>query len=435
MDISTPPAEERIELPGPSFGAQGQWVLTNSYGQLDWTNYESGASSFLAVAAPSIRYFVLENLSVGAGVGASFSRVSSFDAKKQTLITRETHYIVHGVLAHNVPMGRHLSFYPELNVGWQSISQDEHAVSPPNGVQPASDLRGLTIEVFAPLLIHPQANFFFGFGPDFVRVFDSPKDRATGNALGGPHTDLGAGVMVGGTFGGARTPLRDDRSDETAGRARVRFGDTGVLALDASSSIGGTYTWYDGGTWSGTVDIEPSLDVFVRDHFSVGGLLILSTQRYKGVNTLDGTTGDSTSTTLGGGVRVGYEVPIAPWVSWYPRAGFTYSHSESTADHRPHFAISRGTFVASAPFLFHIVPHVFVGAGPYVDVDAIAKIDSTSGASNPATSVGATILIGGWFRAYRAERRVAPPRDPPDPPTSPDPAPELDPVSTPEGVP
>jgi hypothetical protein len=49
-----------------------------------------------------------------------------------------------------------------------------------------------------------------------------------------------------------------------------------------------------------------------------------------------------------------------------------------------------------APLLFHMAPHLFVGAGPYVTVIRYLASGTQAAATAP-TSYGLTGLLGGWF--------------------------------------
>jgi hypothetical protein len=145
------------------------------------------------------------------------------------------------------------------------------------------------------------------------------------------------------------------------------------------------------------------IDRFVAPHFSIGldaGASYADDQGY-GVQTLQQTK----STSLTGGVRLGYDVPLGELFSLYPRLtlGISSTHSETTV------LAGWNTFAASsvsssigpvvnlyAPLLLHLIPHVFIGFGPRLQhsfgVQRGGPYDGTQ-----STLVGGDLVLGGWW--------------------------------------
>ena len=124
------------------------------------------------------------------------------------------------------------------------------------------------------------------------------------------------------------------------------------------------------------INVAPGLDYFIKDQISVGASLDLGT-----------TIGDGPDeTVLGGAVRLGYNMPVAESLSFWPRAKAGIVHSSTStiaASDTTSFLIG-----LDAPVLFHPVNHFFVGAGPKLDF----FIGDGSG-----VDIGVQTLIGGYF--------------------------------------
>ena len=119
--------------------------------------------------------------------------------------------------------------------------------------------------------------------------------------------------------------------------------------------------------------LHPAIDYFIADNVSVGGLVGL---QYN--------SGNPSSTTIELGVRAGYNLAIVNPVSFWPTIGILYQHHSNSTG----MGSSSSTVLEIfAPFLYHIVPHFFVGAGPIFDLPL----------SSGGNSYGLQTVIGGWF--------------------------------------
>ncbi|HET6146034.1 MAG TPA: hypothetical protein VFH68_00760 [Polyangia bacterium] len=116
--------------------------------------------------------------------------------------------------------------------------------------------------------------------------------------------------------------------------------------------------------------LHPAIDYFIANNVSIGGVVGL---QYN--------SGPST-TTVELGVRAGYNLAIVNQVTFWPTAGIFYSHFSND------MTSGSSTFLEIfAPFLYHIVPHFFVGAGPIFDLSL----------DNNGNGYGLQTVIGGWF--------------------------------------
>ena len=141
-----------------------------------------------------------------------------------------------------------------------------------------------------------------------------------------------------------------------------------------------------GGGTATTYAIQPALDYFVSSNVSVGGLIGLSRE-------VSSET-DLHLTTLLIGARIGYQVPIGNAASLWLRGGFSYEHQSFTAGgvDTSGYAVPLNIY---AVFLWHPVAHFFIGAGPFLNQDLIAKFEGSD--VGKRTDLGISSTIGGYF--------------------------------------
>jgi hypothetical protein len=170
------------------------------------------------------------------------------------------------------------------------------------------------------------------------------------------------------------------------------FGNAGQLVISDDLRAGLLYTSFSEGDASATdFQLQPAVDYFVIPNLSVGGQLSI---RY---NTDDDGSGDSIDTTLVGIVpRVGYNIPLGSLASIWPRVALGYVHA-SISTGVPSVSVSGYSIVleAFAPFLFHPVPHFFIGGGPIVSTELVSKVEDMEVAKT--TNIGLVSTIGGYF--------------------------------------
>ena len=119
--------------------------------------------------------------------------------------------------------------------------------------------------------------------------------------------------------------------------------------------------------------LHPSIDYFIAPNVSVGGLVGL---QYN--------SGNPSRTTVDLGIRAGYDLAIANQLTFWPTVGIVYSHTSLSNNMGSGSSTNLEIF---APFLYHIVPHFFVGAGPIFDLSL----------DNNGNGYGLQTTIGGWF--------------------------------------
>ncbi len=159
------------------------------------------------------------------------------------------------------------------------------------------------------------------------------------------------------------------------------FGDQGQIAVSSDSSLSISHTSVSGESASKTeIVLLPAIDYFVVHNLSIGGFVGLDYVK----------VGDGHSNKFEIGPRVGYNLPLSKRISFWPKLGFSYTHSSSSdlagGDTASGNHIALNLF---APFMFHPVTHFFVGFGPALDTDLSGDAKQTV--------VAARLTIGGWF--------------------------------------
>jgi hypothetical protein len=154
-----------------------------------------------------------------------------------------------------------------------------------------------------------------------------------------------------------------------------------ALSMGANIVISGRVT--DTG-----VTLAPGILYFVADDIAVGGNVLLDVSR------------SDPDDTLSFGIQpvVAYNVRLTPGVSMLPNGWMAYRSSSIEV-----FGLDRETRRISVgielPFLVHLVPHFFIGGGPYASYDLWAKsvTGSTSSDADKVADFGVRSVIGGWF--------------------------------------
>jgi len=148
-----------------------------------------------------------------------------------------------------------------------------------------------------------------------------------------------------------------------AGRAYAqgpRFGAANqvVLSTDATTSVS-YFSSFGTDARAFGLSLSPSLDFFFARNVSIGAGLdvFYDSSRSGGVD----------ATSVGGGVRgrLGVNVPLGRWVSWWPQAqaAFIAAHDQAGSSGE---AISSPTIGLYAPLLLQLRTHFFIGFGPFV---------------------------------------------------------------------
>jgi len=126
----------------------------------------------------------------------------------------------------------------------------------------------------------------------------------------------------------------------------ANFGTPGQVAIASDFSL-----FFSHFSDTSHLSLSPAVDYFLIPQLSVGGSVTFAYDSFKG---------GGHSTPFGLGPRVGYNIPLTPMFSLFPRLALTYTHNTETGEDSNNLL---GLFLF-APFLFHPVPHFFIGFGP-----------------------------------------------------------------------
>jgi len=151
------------------------------------------------------------------------------------------------------------------------------------------------------------------------------------------------------------------------------FAAIGQWAISFRTTDDGGYLFFhknSPGDWE--ISLHPAIDYFITSNVSLGAVV-----GYRHSPALTGTT------ELDLGARAGFNVNINDHVGVWPSASLAIKYFSS--DHIDDTTTAFGIF---APFLYHLVPHFFVGLGPSFSV-------LLSGADGK--SYGLDFVLGGWL--------------------------------------
>jgi len=184
------------------------------------------------------------------------------------------------------------------------------------------------------------------------------------------------------------------------------FGTAGRFVITGSFALSAGFTGHSpSDATSFSVRFVPALDYFVARNLSLGGFVL---------GTYDNATTsipyakiDTTTSAVGLGVSVGYNVPISQLFSWWLRSelAFALAHRKnegtlaqglSSTGAVSGSSTDEEVLVASLylPFLLHPVPHFFIGFGPEAFYDLVHKVGA---GDDQRFHFGASSTVGGWF--------------------------------------
>jgi hypothetical protein len=386
-------------------------MITDSYGATySKTSFQSNAFAEQGTIAPGVDYFVARNLSIGAELefGASSERGFFFDASTSqvTETTQTTSYGGGLRVGYNIELGRFVSVMPRLTASyhstWTALTYDAT-----DGLIPSRRFTrsGPSLELFAPLLLHPRPHFFVGLGPDVRRDFSTVTGGSADGVSGtGPSTRIGASIVLGGTFGGDVSPTDRAIDDISPKRVPIRFGEKGVLSLGADFAAGGAYVAYDHDpSFSGSISVAPAADLFVVDDFAVGISLFAGSARSHFDDPVAARPITSASTSFGAGARVSWNIEIVRWLSALARGGMSAAHTESSSSEpEPSYILLKQDALAldaALLLLIHPAQHFFIGVGPEVSSDVTHDVHPGD-SQNKAQTVRVTLSVGGWLKIF-----------------------------------
>lgn len=170
-----------------------------------------------------------------------------------------------------------------------------------------------------------------------------------------------------------------------AASAQEALGEEGQIAISSDLQLSFTSSKStppvgDAGDAVTTIVIKPALDYFVMESLSLGGHLGYAQTG----------SGDDKISGIGVGVRVGYAIPIADMVAFWPKAGIGYQ-TVSMGD----FSGNKMALEVFAPFAISPAEHFFVGIGPMLSMDLSSKMEGED--ANKDTTFGLMTQVGGYF--------------------------------------
>jgi hypothetical protein len=168
------------------------------------------------------------------------------------------------------------------------------------------------------------------------------------------------------------------------------FGDAGQFALSGERLFGYTYTHQTFGSGPAATGSTFTLlanpfgrgtggyswprvgfDYFIMRGISLGGSASFSRS----------SSGTNSTTAYEVAPRVGYEIPIGPWLDVWPRAGVTYVHFSLPGTTLGYFALT-----VEAPLAIVVSQHLVITFGPTLD---LGLSGSAGSGSAKITDVGA----------------------------------------------
>jgi len=228
-------------------------------------------------------------------------------------------------------------------------------------------------------------------------------------------------------FAGLLVPARA-LAQESPAQDKIRFGARGDLSFSddmqfscgatagggvsptpcAHPSIEGQSSSVPGGGSSSGFSFvfAPAADYFVLPRLSVGGQIL-----YAHVSATVPSQGGGGSVSASGDVwgfspRVGYDLNFGNRVSFWPKVYVEYSNA-SMSTGGPSVSSNRLALGIYAPFLFHPVPHFYVGVGPNLATDLSSGVSSggQSGDGPKTTQYGLLVTLGGWFATGQGDHQ------------------------------
>jgi hypothetical protein len=151
------------------------------------------------------------------------------------------------------------------------------------------------------------------------------------------------------------------------------FGAIGQWVLSMKTTGDNGYVFFhkpSEGDW--TLSLHPSLDYFITNGISLGATVgFLYSPAQTGTTVFDL------------GARAGFNLNINDNLGFWPTAGLSFN-----VDRRMHNTNTHTVLGVFAPFLYHLVPHLFVGLGP----SFAAPLQGGGG-----NAYGVDFVLGGWL--------------------------------------
>ena len=159
------------------------------------------------------------------------------------------------------------------------------------------------------------------------------------------------------------------------GAAASSFGVAGEWVISMQSNNAGSATpsfvFAKQASGGSRLLIQPGLDYFIGNGISVGGVVGFGYS-----------TGSPATTSVILGARAGFNQGLNEHVSFWPTIGIDGSYTHNATSN------SAAQLEVFAPFLYHVAPHFFLGAGPFLSYYV---------KGGPDTQYGLDFVIGGWL--------------------------------------
>ncbi|HEY1691591.1 MAG TPA: hypothetical protein VGG39_05500 [Polyangiaceae bacterium] len=170
------------------------------------------------------------------------------------------------------------------------------------------------------------------------------------------------------------------------------------LPPGSTSTASFQFASVSGNNSSGTeFGLSPALDYFVIDSLSLGADLLVEILSPSHENPAPGTTSTNPGgqdTLLGIAPRVGYDLRLSDAFTFWPKVYFAYATLSG-----PGGGANSETLGVFAPFLWHPVPHFFLGLGPNFSTQLGNNLTGggQSQGQPKVTQLGIQATLGGWF--------------------------------------
>ncbi len=197
-DVTPAPVDDGA-LPAPArrFGDPHQVVLDSEINAAASVTTYTGTSSSSAGASlePSVDYFVLDGVSVGAAPVVTYGKSSAIDPTTGGVVTNRTwSCAVEARLGFVARFSGLFSVYARagLVVGGEGYNETE------GSNQNAVTSTLVAVHISAPVLVHPASHFFIGLGPSLYSELTDGYHYPNGVSGQNRETNLGVGLIVGG---------------------------------------------------------------------------------------------------------------------------------------------------------------------------------------------------------------------------------------------
>jgi hypothetical protein len=166
--------------PSRTFGDSGQLAISSDAALVIQHSSPSDVTSIQI--APAADFFVIPELSVGGFIGFEYTKAGNSDATRFGIGPR---------VGYNIPLTDLVSLWPKIGFSYShtSVSTDV-AIARGTTLQAGSSGDAFALNLFLPIMFHPVAHFFAGFGP-FLDTDLSGNNKVT---------TFGGKLTIGGWF-------------------------------------------------------------------------------------------------------------------------------------------------------------------------------------------------------------------------------------------